>query len=72
MRNRLIGSQLQHLPELPDRQILVAIVLVINPQIEPGMRQRRIVRLHFLQNRNRLIRLARNQQRQRIIQLFTV
>ena len=49
VRDRFAGHARNHAFKLRDGPIRVSLVLVIDPEIEPGVRQRRILALHLLQ-----------------------
>ncbi len=46
MRNWLIRCQLKHLAELRDGRCVIALLLVIDAQIEPGVGKRWVVLLY--------------------------
>ena len=70
MRDGFFGSARDHAFELRDRAFGVALALVIDAEIEPGVRQGRVLALHFFEKFD-CLRLAafQAQQGKRVVQL---
>src|SRR5580698_3139914 len=69
MRNGFVGRFSKHAFKLSDRTLRVALVLIVDAEVEPGVRQRWIPALHLLQERYRLLFPPWHlQQRERIVQ----
>ena len=49
MRDRLVRRSGEHALELLDGSLRVALMLIVDPEVEPSVRQRRILALHLLQ-----------------------
>ncbi len=63
MRDWILRNQPQHAPKLLGGLVVIACMLVSNPKIEPGVRQRQILLLNANQFRYSCLGLARTKQR---------
>ncbi len=69
-RNRFVGNQSEHTPELFDRRSGIPLELVGDAQIEPRVGQRRIPFLHRLELSYSLIGFACFEQGESVVQPF--
>ena len=66
--DRFVGYERDHLLELGDGLVVLRVLLIGNPQVEPGVGQRRVLFLHAEQLVDGRGGLARAQQREPVVQ----
>jgi hypothetical protein len=67
MRDWLVGDELHHLLELLDGALVLRVLLEGDPEVEPGVRDRRILLLRALELGDPLLRAAGSQQREAVV-----
>ncbi len=70
--DRLIGRELHHLTELRDGRFVIALLLVKNSEVKPGVRERRIVLLDFFEENHALVCLTGVHQREAVVEFFAI
>jgi len=70
MRDRLIGHEPEHPLQLPDGLVVLRLPLVGDPQIEPCVRDARILLLRAFEFRQAALELARANQGQAVVDAF--